>query len=84
MLIFKIDKDLLECDLIIKSIELAVTIYFSEKSKQDCLNLNKDGSNINDIIDEFRSKRPIIQFKAEYEKNVISGRFNDNMVNFFI
>ena len=85
VLLLKLEKDFLECDLIIDGIKLAIAIFFSEKSKQVCLHLNVDDSNVDDIIFEFKKKTPIIRFmNFDSPGKVIYGNFDDHKVDSFI
>ena len=80
ILTLKLDECLKNCDLILKGIELAIVIFFSEKSKAVCLKLNKNDSAIDDIIFEFNQRLPVLKF--ENTNNLILGWFDDTRVRY--
>ena len=78
VIVFNINNIPKNSDLILQAIKLAVAIFFSDKTKKICLQINKVGMEVNDIIMEFNQLLPVIKFEQTDDK--VNGWFNNNQV----
>jgi hypothetical protein len=67
--LFKLENESFDSKLITEAIQLGISVFFSDKSKQICLDLNKDDLDCESIIDEFNKEKPVIKFVDKINKD---------------